>query len=259
MASKRCPKGTIERTGYTANRRGKKVKVSSSCIRATSASGSKRSTVDRAALATRKKIQAKVGKKYGKSNCPAGTIERAGYTKKGYKRRSFTRKSGSFVKGTSVGPSEVPPTCITDRGTPGKGLKIPTVLEKGVLKKVGYNNVRNMSLAERHAALERANGSIKNPLSLFRKLIVVSTMNKRTNPDVSKIFKEDAYWVRATFGLMKIEPSGSKSRNVRSSKNPSGSKTSKSKTSKSKKPSGSKTSKSKTSKSKTSKSKSRSK
>jgi hypothetical protein len=262
MVSKRsCPKGMIERKGYTANRRGKKITVGSACIRATSYKGIKRSDQDKAYLNERHKIQKKIERKYGSSRCPPGKMERAGYTRRAYERRPYTRKSGSFVHGTHVKPSEAAPVCINSRGLRGKegrpGYKIPMVLEKGDLKKFGYGNVRNLSMQDRHTALREAVSNIGNPLSIFRKLIAIGTVNQNTNPRVSKIFRDDAYWLKDTFGLMKTMPiEGRNSGNSRSSSNArSGSKTSKSST----KRSGRESSMSRTAGSKKSKSKSGSK
>lgn len=213
MVSKtECPKGMIKRKGYTSKRKGKRVKVAESCIRATSAKGIKRSEIDMPYLKEREKIQKKISKKYGSIKCPPGYIERAGYTRRGFQRKGFIRKSGSRVRPTAVKPSEVPSTCIRDIGTPGKGNKIPAVLEKGVLKNVGYDRVKDLTVQQRRSALMRAQTQIKNPLSLFRKLIIVSTMNKNKDPKLSKIFKDDAFWVRETYGLLRQNPkSGSKS------------------------------------------------
>jgi len=225
----KCSKGMIRRKGYTAIRHGKKVKVGSKCIRATSASGSKRSTKDKRYLNRRAKIQKSMAKKYGSKKCPKGQIERAGFTRKGYGRRAYTRKSGSKVSATHVARSETAPVCINRRGL-GKGFKIPMHLEKGVLKKFGYSNVKNMTASDRHAALRDAVEHIPS-LSVFRKLVGVSTLERNTDPKASGIFKTDAAWVRSTFGLLrKKKASGSKTAKKRSK--PRSAKKSKSKTSK---------------------------
>ena len=217
MVSKRnetCPKGTIKRKSYTAKRGSKTVKVPASCIKATSYRGVKRTPIDRKIINKRNRIQKKVAKKYSKPKCSKNEMERAGFTRQSYKRKAYQRKNGTFVKAANVRPSEVPPICINDRGTAGKGYKIPLVLEKGDLTSVGYIDVKNLSQDKRHTALKKANNRISNPLSLFRKLIILSTMNKNTDPKLSQIFRNDAYWVKEKFGLMKTKP-GSKS-NTRS-------------------------------------------
>ncbi len=243
-----CPKGMIKRKGYTSKRGTTNIKVPASCIKATSYKGVKRSSLDKKKIARREKIQKRIGKKYGSKKCATGKIEKAGYTRKEYSRKSFKRKDGTIVRATNVRKSEVPPICVKDTGRPGKGMKLPIVLERGDLKKYGYENIKNLSAQERHRALRKANNSINNPLSVFRKLNVLATMNKNRDNDLSKIFKEDALWIREKFNFNKNQAMGSRTNSSRT-----GSKTSKSKTSKPK----SKTSKSKTSKSKTSKPKSK--
>jgi hypothetical protein len=212
----KCSKGMILRKGYTAKRGSKTVKVPSSCIRATSYKGVKRSPIDKAKIAQREEIQKAVGKKYGSKRCVSGEIERAGFTRKGYNRKSYVRKNGTNVRAANVRSSEVPPICIRDVGTSGKGYKIPTVLEKGDLKKYGYDHVRNLSVQQRHQALRKANKNIANPLSLFRKLNILSTMNKNRDSNLAKTFKDDANWVKETFGLLNTRPTG---RNTRSKSN----------------------------------------
>lgn len=254
-----CPKGMIKRKGYTANRRGKQVKVAASCIRATSASGLKRSPIDKAYLAQRAAIHEKLEKKYGSKKCPPGQIERSGFTKGSYERRGYYRKNGTYVHPAHVSKAEVAPVCVRDIGAPGKGFKIPVVLEKGVLKRVGYADVKNLTVQQRHNALSRAYNELQNPLSLFRKLVVVSTMNKNKDPDLAKIFKTDANWVKDQYGLLVTPPhyTGKPKRSSKTAKQYAGSKTA-NKTkpkAKPKKTSGSKTSKPKATKSKATKSK----
>jgi hypothetical protein len=227
----------IKRRGYTATRRGKKIRVKPSCITATSIRKNKRSDQDIAYLRKRKNIQTRIGKKYGHVSCPSGHIERAGFTRKGYARKAYVRKSGAYVRKANVRPSEVPSVCVVDVGTLGHGYKIPTVLAKGDLKKFGYYDVKNMSQEDRLVALKKAKEHMKNPLSLYRKLVILSTMNKRVNPSLAKIFRNDAAWVKDKYGLLRTSPgsgsrSGSKSARTKSkskskSKSKPGSKTAK--------------------------------
>lgn len=221
MSKRGCPKGTIKRKGYTSNRRGKKVRVKSGCIRATSESGSKRSTKDARYIRDREKIQRSVSRTYGSRNCHRGEIERAGFTRKSHERKSYHRKSGSRVRGSKVKSSETRPTCINDRGLKGKGKKLPFVLEKGILKKFGYSDVKHLSSHERHNILRKVNRHIKNPLSLFRKLNAVATLNRNQDPELANIFKHDARWVRDELGLS----SRLSSKSSRYSRNSSRSKT----------------------------------
>lgn len=71
-------------------------------------------------------------------------------------------------------------------------------LKKGLLTKFGYQNVTQLSLEQRHEALQKAIRAY-GPLSVFRKLNAVYVYNRKTNPSHSKIFKTDALWVRQQF------------------------------------------------------------
>ena len=59
------------------------------------------------------------------SKCSKGEIERVGY--------SFVKKTGTHVS--------VKPTCIKDKGKPGKGPKLITIPheDEGLLSKYGYS------------------------------------------------------------------------------------------------------------------------
>lgn len=199
-----CRRGMIKRKAYTANRKGTPVHVSASCIESTAAKPGmgKRSSRDRALLKERKEIQERMGKKFGTPKCPKGEIVRAGYTKKSYSRKGYMRKDGTRVKATKVRKAEVSPVCIHDIGTPGHGYKIPTVLEKGVLEHYGYQSVDNLTLQQRRKALSMAVKDIP-PLSLFRKLVILGTLNKNKNPKMSKTFRADADWVKENYGLLR--------------------------------------------------------
>jgi hypothetical protein len=72
-------------------------------------------------------------------------------------------------------------------------------LKKGDLKPYGYSNILTKGPRSRHIALGKAVRDIGKPLSIFRKLIALSTLNKNKNPKLSKIFKEDAYWLREKY------------------------------------------------------------
>lgn len=239
MVSK-CPKGMIRRKGYTANRRGKTVKVASNCIKATSAEGTKRSVEDKAYFNKRQRIHEKIAREYGEPSCGPGKKRKEGYTREGYERRSYRRSDNTPVSGAHVGPSKVAPTCINERGG-GTGYKIPLHLKKNDLARYGYSHVKNLSVKERHDALTKAAQKLPNALPLYRKLVVLSTLQKHIDPDSSEIFRNDAKWVKDKFGLMKTPPksqmgstgrtrSSKSSRRTPSRSRPSGSKTSRSST-----------------------------
>jgi hypothetical protein len=96
-----------------------------------------------------------------------------------------------------------PESCIRDRGSPGKGYPNgPGIgpLKKGELAKYGYTNVLNMTVSERHKALDKAVNEFGS-LSVFRKLNAVAIYLKRTSPSSSRIFKEDMNYIRKKFGI----------------------------------------------------------
>jgi hypothetical protein len=109
-------------------------------------------------------------------------------------RTAYTRKNGTRVAGT----------CIQDRGRPGKGFRGPGsgigTLRKGDLAQFGYARVAGLSVANRHAALRKAVAAYGS-LSVWRKLNAVAVYTRRTASGVSRLFKEDMDWIRATFGL----------------------------------------------------------
>lgn len=219
MSSKYCPSGTIRRRGYISHRNGKKVRIQPTCVRHRDAE----SWIDKEEkkFIEREKIHRRMEKKYGSKKCPVGKIERAGYTRKSYRRKGYTKRNGTYVAPTSVHASEVRPGCIIDRGRPGKGtlvftpgkpFKIPVVLERGVLEKYGYGNIKHLSENQRHRALANAVKHMKDPLRIFRRLILLSTYDKNTDPDASNIFHNDAYWLREQFGLYRTPPHASRYR-----------------------------------------------
>jgi len=71
-------------------------------------------------------------------------------------------------------------------------------LKKGLLIKFGYQNVTQLSLEQRHEALQKAIRAY-GALSVFRKLNAIYVYNRKTNPSHSRIFKTDRDWVRLQF------------------------------------------------------------
>lgn len=109
-----------------------------------------------------------------KLSCKKGQIKRVAYTK----------KSGVRVKAI----------CIEDKGKPGKGTKIFT-LTSNVLAPYGYEHVKDLTKEKRHTALNKAIKDMK-PLSVFRRLIALSTLNK-SDDSLYKLFREDADYVKS--------------------------------------------------------------
>jgi len=69
-------------------------------------------------------------------------------------------------------------------------------LKSGDLTKFGYSS--KSSKTKRHSALGRALQDY-SPLTLFRKLQAVATLNKRRSKGRSRTFRADRNWVRKTF------------------------------------------------------------
>jgi hypothetical protein len=173
------------RKGYVRHLKNKTIRVSSGCIKAQSDSGLKRTNIDKEMMTKKKRIHDFIRKSVGTLKCRSGQIIREGYLRNAYKR-----KTGVYVDATIV-----PPACIQDTGKPGKGPQL-FVLHKGDLTKYGYHS--NLSETKRHEALTLALKHIK-PLSVYRKLNALYILNKNKDPIISKIYKNDANWVRSFF------------------------------------------------------------
>lgn len=181
-----CPKGKIKRKSYKRqSSSGKKTHVKAKCIAAISQSGQKRTDLDKKLMSREKREHTIARKKFGTPKCPKGYIIKEGYHK----------KASSKSKGVWVAP-----TCIKARGLSkkrgSKGKKLFR-LEKGTLGQYGYKDIKRMTKKKRRSSLKRAVKNMK-PLSVRRKLIALGTLNKNTNPDLSRTFREDADWVKET-------------------------------------------------------------
>ena len=190
-----CGKGTIKRKPYKRlSSYGKIVKVPASCIRTTGVLGQKRGVIVGKILAVKKRMHNIASKKFGHLKCSAGLIERIGYYKKPVTRK--VKKTGKIVH---VKGAWVKPKCIKSRGAIRgvKGKAVIPYLFKGTLGKYGYRNVVKLSITQRHSALKKALAHTP-ALSVYRKLVAISTLQKNTNPKISKIFRNDANWVKTT-------------------------------------------------------------
>lgn len=143
--------------------------------------------------------------------CPKGQIKRSGYS----------TKTGKKVK----------PTCIKDRGLPGKGVKLFD-LDKDGLSKFGYKDVEGLTQLQRRRAIGKAIRKLK-PLSVFRRLIALSTLHRNINTKLYKIFREDAEWIKTRPEYKKNQKGNSKSK-TKTTKSKSKSKTKKKSKSKAK-------------------------
>jgi hypothetical protein len=189
-SSKKCPQGQIVRQGYKT-KSGKK--VSSECIEARSASGKKTSIELKKYIEKKESKQKQSRQKFpneAKQKCGPGQIMREGYYIKTHPSHT---KSG---KVTSVKSHWVSPGCIeSPLGRSTKGPKLITLMEKDVLKPFGYENVESISKSSRHTALKKAIQSVK-PLSIYRRIIAIATLNKNKDAKLYKILREDADWIK---------------------------------------------------------------
>ncbi len=142
-----------------------------------------RSEVDKKMIQEKTKVHSKAREKFGTPKCKKGEILREGYLKKNSKSKSGSK---SWIR----------PTCIQSRTGKPHGKQL-FVLEKGVLSKYGYENVKNMSRQKRHIALNKVLKK-STSLSLFRRLNALAILNKDQDPGLSKIFKDDANWIQST-------------------------------------------------------------
>jgi hypothetical protein len=141
-----------------------------------------------------------------KLHCPPGKIVRHGYVRRFGKtvmRKGYTVKRAKG-KDYHIYPEKksvfVKPACVKDKGKPG--LKVPGEgigpLRKGELKKHGYVFLKHRE--QRHAALREA---IKEfgALGVYHKLDAITKLSKHSNPNASKIFREDREWLKRHYEL----------------------------------------------------------
>lgn len=215
--SKKCSKGYIKRTGYTT-KSGTKVKTK--CIVSRSASGEKTSDKLKKYLRSKEKIHKKAREKFSKisgkkssKKCGSKQIMREGFF---IKSHESTSKNGKkiIVKAHWVGPG-----CIkSPTNKNSKGPKLITLLEKDILAPFGYANIESMKKLERLSALKKAIKSIK-PLSIYRRLIAIATLNKNKNPKLHDILRNDAEWIKTQSEYIQDMAKNSKNNSKKTSKN----------------------------------------
>jgi len=200
----KCPRGYILRDSYTTK---DGTYVPARCIIKRGIFPGKAEVVNRRiienterreknALKKIKEMCAEEGCKIPNS-CPKGEILRAAY-----KREAYTRNNGTRVHATLVAPS-----CIKDRGAPGKGAKEWILRDfDHVLSEHGYHDVKEKSEIARHRALNKAlkalaekHGERQSYITAIKELVARANYQIRTNPLVSKIFKDDADWISAKY------------------------------------------------------------
>lgn len=204
----RCPQGYILRDSYTTKNG---TYVPARCIVKRGIYPGKAEVVDRRIIrdvARREKRALKDIKEMCEeegckipTSCPKGQILRAAY-----KREAYTRSDGTRVHSTLVAPS-----CIEDRGAPGKGRKEWILRDfDHVLSQHGYEDVKNKSEIARHRALNKVlkaladkHGERQSYITAIKELVARANYQIRTNPHVSKIFKDDADWISEKYAEFK--------------------------------------------------------
>lgn len=113
------------------------------------------------------------------TKCPKGEIERVGYT--------YTKKK---TKKTV----KVNPTCIEDKGKPGKGPKLIKIPEGdvGLLGYYGYS--LKLKYDDRIKILKKAIKDISE-LKILRHLNALRTLNKSNEKYFNKLNK-DLHWIQ---------------------------------------------------------------
>jgi hypothetical protein len=165
-------------------------------------------------MPTRKSSVKSRGRSSRKSpRCSKGQIVR-----KGYRRRSSRSSRSTYVS----------PSCITDRGKKGHGTQL-FKLEKDVLKKYGYHDIKSLTVSERRQALRSALKDGVPALSLFRRLNALHVLTKNTSPAISSKFKADRDFVKTTTEYKNRKSSPRKSSPRKSSYRRSSSRTRRSK------------------------------
>ena len=195
----KCPSGRIYRQGYTRRRGNSRVTVPGNCIRETSQSRQKRSVRDRKYLAQRAKMYKTARRKFSRQTpkrCPTGRVLREGFYRQPTRRRSFKRSTGTQVPASTVAGAWVPPTCVPSINRQKK--KRLFVLERNVLGKYGYHDVKNLTANERHEALDKALDDGIEPLPLLRRVNALYVLNKNQDPTLAQKFKQDVNYIRTT-------------------------------------------------------------
>lgn len=190
MKSK-CSKNEIYRVGY---KKKSGTKVKGKCIKAQSYSGEKTSIKVKKMMKEKSKMHKEAEKKFGKpSKCGKDEIIRDGYKVKAHDR---VLKDGTKIH---IKSHWVAPVCVESQvQRSSKGKKIIPIMEKDILKPFGYVNIKNKSKTERENSLKKAIKEIK-PISIYRRLIALATLNKEKDKKLHDILRDDADFVRKYF------------------------------------------------------------
>lgn len=185
-----CNKGETIRTGYTT-KISKNVK--SNNVTTQSSTGKKTSEDIKKYIQSREKTQINTKKKLSKdtsTKCPKGYIMRESHKKDSYKPHS---KKNNII---NIDEKSIVAQCVKKQTTKSeKKENIIVIMEKDLLANYGYTHVKSLSLRERKTALKKAIKDIK-PLSVYRRLLAISTLNKNRDRDLAIILKEDSEWIK---------------------------------------------------------------
>jgi hypothetical protein len=120
------------------------------------------------------------------NNCQSGQIQKVGY---------------SYVKKSSKKTVKVKPTCIEDKGNPGKGPKLITIPseDEGILGKYGYR--LKDSHQNRIKALKKAFKE-NSHLKILRHLNAIRTLQK-SNETYFKKLDKDMKWLQEYYKKFK--------------------------------------------------------
>jgi hypothetical protein len=202
--SKDCKRGMIYRKGYSRKIGTKQIKISGNCIKATSQSGLKRNTQEKKYFRAKLRSQTRAKKlTRGKSkSCSNNQIKRSAYERRGYTRKAYVRKDGTKVKGSRISRTVIAPGCTNARGlskskSSSKSRQL-FHLEKGVLGKYGYKNIKQKTIKQRRASLGRALTDGIKPLPLFRRVNALYVLNKNQDPILASKLKKDRDYIKTT-------------------------------------------------------------
>ena len=84
-----------------------------------------------------------------------------------------------------------------DVGAIGHSTKVIGPLKGGMLTKYGYHPVEATS--NRHKALTKGISKGEKPLSVMRRLVAIGTLTKSRLPRASRIYRQDAKWIRRKY------------------------------------------------------------
>lgn len=126
------------------------------------------------------------------------TIIRSGYTAHRRAKTILVPESPSrraHIRYQSAKTVRVSPTVVRNIGRPGKGPKILPPMRKGMLTMYGYSTSAPDTV--RRAALTRA-AIANSPLTILKRLRLVATYTRRSNPRVSRLYLKNRNWVKKT-------------------------------------------------------------